>query len=88
MTYRPLPSTVAHWDRLRGTLSYELPMSPHTGVDAALPTPHWCQPRSAPKGRFSCQPAVPARLLATRKPECASAFLEYSTLFSRQVYYN
>jgi hypothetical protein len=55
MTYRPLPSTAAQWDRLRGTLGYELPPSPHTGVDAAPPAPHWCRPRSAPKGRFSCQ---------------------------------
>jgi hypothetical protein len=39
MTYRPLPLTVAHWDRLIGTLRYELPLSPHTGVDAAQP-PH------------------------------------------------
>jgi hypothetical protein len=54
MTYRPVPSTAAHWDRLRGTPSYELPLPPRTGVDAAPPIPHWCRPRSAPKGRFSC----------------------------------
>jgi hypothetical protein len=39
---------------VRGTLRFELPLSPHTGVDAAPPTPHWCRPRSALKERFSC----------------------------------
>jgi hypothetical protein len=42
-----LPLTTARWDRLRGTLSYELPLSPQTGAGAAPPPPHWCRPRGS-----------------------------------------
>jgi hypothetical protein len=48
MIYRPLPSTAAHWSRLKGHTegAHCLPttLTPHIGMGAAPPPPHDADP--------------------------------------------